>query len=298
MSQPTGPSAVKEGQRDRARFPFQGWVGSALVLTFWAVNWGLPGLRTHWAFFPLWLGYCLTVDALVFTRTGTSLIARSRSRYIAMFVISAPAWWLFELINLRTQNWVYVGAEAFSPLEYAFWTTLSFSTVVPAVFSSAELMASFGFVKRLPLGPKLVPIRRTTLIFFALGCISLLLLFLWPRDFFALAWLSIYFILEPLNIWIGNRNLTEWTRKPDWRPIYSLWLGVLLTALFWEMWNYLAFPKWIYSVPWNAGPHIFEMPLLGYGGYLPFALELFALYHFAVGILGQRASDFVHIDPT
>ena len=28
------------------------------------------------------------------------------------------------------------------------------------------------------------------------------------------------------------------------------------------------------------------MPLLGYLGYLPFALELFGLYHLVVGLLG------------
>ena len=31
------------------------------------------------------------------------------------------------------------------------------------------------------------------------------------------------------------------------------------------------------------------MPVLGYGGYLPFALELFALYHLFAGILGHGA---------
>jgi len=37
-----------------------------LVAVFWILNWSLSGLRTHWGFFPLWLGYALTVDALVF----------------------------------------------------------------------------------------------------------------------------------------------------------------------------------------------------------------------------------------
>ena len=55
----------------------------------------------------------------------------------------------------------------------------------------------------------------------------------------------------------------------------SLWLGVLLTAFFWEMWNYYSYPKWIYHVAWGDWLHVFEMPLLGYGD-LPFALELYA----------------------
>jgi hypothetical protein len=32
--------------------------------------------------------------------------------------------------------------------------------------------------------------------------------------------------------------------------------------------------------------YVFEMPLLGYGGYLPFGLEIYAAYHFLSGSLG------------
>ena len=60
----------------RLGFPVHGWVGVVLALVFWAVNWGGSGLRTFWAFFPMWLGYCLAVDGLVLWRTGTSLLAR------------------------------------------------------------------------------------------------------------------------------------------------------------------------------------------------------------------------------
>jgi hypothetical protein len=72
------------------RFPLHGWVGVTLVLIFWGVNWFASGLRTYWAFFPMWLGYCLTVDALVFLRTGTSLLTRDLRKYIGLFIVSAP----------------------------------------------------------------------------------------------------------------------------------------------------------------------------------------------------------------
>jgi hypothetical protein len=169
--------------------------------------------------------------------------------------------------------------------------------VLPAVLGSAELMASFGFVAHLPRGPRLVPSRRVTLAFFAAGCISLALMLAWPRFFFPLAWVGVYFIVEPINVWRGNRNLAEYTRRPDWRPVYALWLGVLMCAFFWEMWNFRSMPKWIYSIPWEAGPHVFEMPILGYGGYLPFALELYALYHFVMGFIGSGGTDYVHVEP-
>jgi hypothetical protein len=279
----------------RSKLPLQGWVGLGLILLFWVLNWTLEGARTHWGFFPLWLGYCLTVDGLVFWRTGTSLLTRSPRKYLGLFLVSAPVWWIFELLNVRTQNWTYIGAEIFAPFEYAFWTTLSFTTVIPAVFGSAELFASFGFVKGFKRGPSIVPDKKTTLTFFALGWLMLFLMLIWPRIFFPFIWLSLYFILEPVNVWLGNRSLAHWTQNGDWRPVIALWLGVLLTAFFWEMWNYYSYPKWIYHVPWGDGLHIFEMPLLGYGGYLPFALELYAIYHWASGLLGQKKIDYVKV---
>lgn len=279
------------------KFPFHGWFGLSLVIIFWILNWALSGPRTHWGFFPLWLGYCLLIDGLVFWRTGTSLLTRSWRKYIGLFIVSAPVWWIFELLNLRTQNWTYIGAEIFSPFEYAFWTTLSFTTVIPAVFGSAEFFASFDFIKRIKSGPVIGTGQRTTLTFFILGWLMLALMLIWPKIFFPFIWLSIYFILEPINVWLGNRSLAEWTKDGDWSPVITLWLGVLLTAFFWEMWNYFSFPKWIYHVPWGNWLHIFEMPLLGYGGYLPFALELYALYHLVIGLFGDKRSGYVKVLP-
>jgi hypothetical protein len=287
--------SISETETQGTTFAWYGWVGFALALGGWFLNWTLPGLRTEWAFFPMWLGYCLAVDAIVRMRTGTSLVTRSGRAFLGLFAASAPIWWVFEGVNLRTQNWIYLGAGQFAPLEYAFWTTLSFTTVVPAVFGAAELAASFGFLRRLGRGPRIGTDRRTTTLFFGAGCLMLALTLIWPAIFFPFAWICLYFILEPLNVWLGNRSLAERTQDGDWRPVLALWLGVLITAFFWEMWNFRSFPKWTYQVPWGDWLHIFEMPLLGYGGYLPFSLELFAAYHFVRGLWGQGRTSYVHL---
>ena len=280
---------------EKIKFPLHGWLGLILAGLFWFINWTFPGPRTNWGFFPMWLGYCLTVDGLVFWRTRTSLLTRSWRNYIGLFVISAPVWWTFEALNLRTQNWIYIGLKFFTPFEYVFWTTLSFSTVIPAVFGSAELIASFDFAKRIKRGPVIGTDKPTTIGFFVAGWIMLVGVLIWPELFFPFIWLSPFFIIEPLNIWLGNRSLADWTKKGDWRPVISLWMGVLLTAFFWEMWNYFSYPKWIYHVPWGGWLHIFEMPLLGYGGYLPFSLELFAIYHLVTSVVRHRTAGYVKV---
>ena len=272
-----------------ARWPWHGWLGLALVAVFWPLNWGLDGIRTHWGFFPLWLGYCLTVDAFTFVRTGSSLLTRSRRAYIGLFVASVPAWWLFELINERTRNWIYVDDGSIGPIEHALLASLAFSTVIPAVFGTAELIGSFKWVRRLAAGPRITPTPRVLAGFFIGGIVMLALTLAWPRYFYPFVWLSVFFILEPINHRLGHRTLLERSSERDWRPVISLWIGTLICGFFWELWNYWSFPKWIYDVPFVGFGHIFEMPVLGYGGYLPFALELFALYHLFAGILGYRA---------
>lgn len=274
-----------------ARFPAHGYVGLALVAIFWAVNWGLPGLRTHWAFFPLWLGFALTVDGLVYRRKGTSLLTRSPRAYIGLFLISAPIWWIFETLNARTLNWNYHGAEYFTWWQFFLLSSLSFTTVVPAVFGAAELASTFGWVQRLRRGPRVVPARRTLLFLFVAGWVALALLLAWPLYFFWLIWGIPYMIVEPVNHWLGGRTILDYTARRDWRPVIALCVGVLICAFFWEFWNFYSYPKWVYFVPWVGFLHVFEMPLLGYLGYLPFALELFALYHLAERIFRRDAQD-------
>ena len=176
-------------QSRASRWPVHGWVGLGLVALFWALNWSLAGVRTHWAFFPLWLGYCLTVDALVVWRKGHSLLTRRPRAYVGLFLISAPAWWLFELLNLRTQNWFYDGRQLFSDLEYFLLASLSFSTVMPAVFGTAELVSTFSWMRRIGRGPNIAPTPAALRGFFIAGWLMLALLLIWPRYCFPFLWL-------------------------------------------------------------------------------------------------------------
>ena len=265
--------------RPRARWALHGWMGLLLIAVCWPLNWLLPGLRSHLLFFPLWLGYVLTVDALVLQRCGTSILTRSRGGFTMLFVLSAPAWWLFELINLRTQNWHYVGAEDMGRLAYALTASLAFSTVIPAVFETAELARSFEWVDRLRRGPRIPKTRGTALVLFGLGLTMLGLVLGWPVYFYPFVWGSVYCLLEPLNVWLGKASLLEPLDRGDWRPVVALGLGALLCGFFWEMWNFYALPKWIYTTPGVEFLYVFEMPLLGFIGYIPFAFELYALFH-------------------
>ncbi len=272
----------------KLHWPRHGSAGIALIVTFWTLNWSVSGLHTHWMFFPLWLGYCLTVDGLTVLLKGDSLLTRSRKAYVSLFVISMPSWWLFEAINLRTRNWHYVGSEFFSPVAYAAWTSLSFATVLPAVFGTAELVASLWLTERIKRrsGPALS--KRMLFGMFALGCGMLALVLALPTYFFPFVWLSVFCVIDPINAWRGYGSLLRAAVARDWRVITSLSLGCVVCGVFWEMWNFYSYPKWIYAIPFVDFWRVFEMPILGYLGYIPFGWELFALYCLLTGLLGGR----------
>lgn len=276
--------------------PIYGWTGISLILIFWPLNWMLSGLRTHWGFFPLWLGFILTMDSLVYLRKGTSLIKRSTSLFIGLFIVSAPVWWLFEILNYVIKNWQYDGREYFTDMEYFLLASLSFSTVIPAVFEAAEFIGSFNWINKFQSRALLSKDERTLSRLFLIGIISLMLLLVFPAYFYYLVWLSVYLVIEPVNIRLKNPSLLDYTAKRDWRPIAALAIGSLMCGFFWEMWNYYSYPKWEYYLPMVNFLHIFEMPVLGYIGYIPFSFELYAVYHLLMGAFKKKSHrDYIQI---
>jgi len=269
---------------DIFRLPFHFYLGIILLTISWYLNWDLDGLRTHLLFFPLWLGYCLIIDGITYNRKGSSLLTRDWRKYVLLFIISIPVWWIFEGLNLRTQNWHYLGREHFTDLEYFLYASLCFSTVIPAVFGSAELAASFNWVRNIKPGPRISSGKISLTILMAIGIITLILLLLWPNYFYVFLWLSVFFIIDTFNHLNGHRSLVSYTDRKDWRPLIALALGCMICGFFWEMWNYYAYPKWIYHTPGVEFLYVFEMPVLGYLGYIPFSFELFAFYHLFVRI--------------
>jgi len=273
----------KESVKASGHWPLHGWVGLALVASMWPANWFLPGLRTQILFAPLWLGYTLSVDAVVLLRRGSSLWSRSRREFLLLFALSTPAWWLFELIDQRTRNWRYLGRSQFTNTQYFFLATICFATVIPAVFETAELVAGWRWVRELSTGWRMRATRRNQAILFLTGAIMLTLLLLWPRWFYPFTWLSLVFLFEPLAAWRTGGSLLDRLARGDWRQVLALALGALICGFFWELWNFHSYPRWVYDIPGLNHFHLFAMPAPGYLGYLPFGLELYLIAEILLG---------------
>ena len=74
--------------------------------------------------------------------------------------------------------------------------------------------------------------------------------------------------------------LTDLTRGSVER-FTCLMAGGYLCGFLWEVWNFWSASKWVYSAPFTPHLKYFEMPLAGFLGFGPFALEYFVMYAFA-----------------
>lgn len=258
------------------RIPIWILAGVALIAIWWPIAWFQVRPVSDYYFFPLWLGFILTVDGLVAVRTGTSLISRHRWRVGILFLLSVPLWWLFEAFNQILQNWHYHLPEPYSWIGYRLRASLAFSTVIPAVFVASELVASLKLDPLRFFGRRILS-QRTLLILHVGGWVMLALVLIWPKYAFPLVWVSVFFIVDPLATLKGGRSVGFHLRLGDWKPVFNVAAGTLLCGFFWEMWNILAMPKWTYSVPYVDFLRLFEMPALGYGGYISFGWEIFSL---------------------
>jgi hypothetical protein len=277
----------------RPRFPLYGVVGAGILLiggALFVARW-----RPVTLFFtPIaWTGYILLADAVVYRRLGTSFI-RGRPREFALMIPwSISAWLVFEFYNLRLHNWHYVGVPDSRPLQYlmAAW---SFATVFPGVLETADLVGSFGLFRGVRIPAWRLP-RAALYALMAAGVALLVVPLLVPADtsryLFGSVWLGFILLLDPLNYLRGGRSLLgELTRGRLRLPLTLLAAGVV-TGLLWESWNYWATARWVYTVPppLGWGPRIFEMPPLGFLGFLPFAIEIYCLQAFLLVLLGQKA---------
>ena len=272
-------SRRKEDPRKPAvPFPWWGWAGGGLCAASWILAWGrfpwMDGLQAH-TFTPLWIAFILLVNAFTVRRTGRCLMLSRTRPFLLLFPVSAVFWWSFEYLNRFVGNWRYTGVAEFGAVEYFLFATLPFSTVLPAVLSTRELLLSYpgfdgAFRDWRPLSPSHP--RAIGLAALLLSCTGLFSVGIVPNFAFPLVWVAPPTLLISLAALRGGPHAFSRITSGDWRPAISSVLAALLCGFFWETWNFGSYAKWVYTIPYVDALHVFEMPLLGYAGYLPFGV--------------------------
>jgi hypothetical protein len=85
-------------------------------------------------------------------------------------------------------------------------------------------------------------------------------------------WVAPLILFTAMDHVHGHTPLLAPLEKGDFRHLVGPAVAALICGFFWELWNFHSMAKWHYSLPFVQWGHIFEMPLLGYGGYLPFGV--------------------------
>jgi hypothetical protein len=265
------------------RFPGFGWFGLALGAVAWFLAWHryawFAPFQPH-TFVPLWAAYILVMNALCVQRSGRCLMTSHPGPYALLLPASAAFWWFFEYLNRYVWNWYYRGVDHMGAFEYAFYATCSFATVLPAVTATAEWLATFRpFADARLCGLARFDAHRPTSVaaFAAVAAVGLTGIVFCPNLTFPLLWISPLAVFLALQTLRGEATVLDGLRTGDWRLPVRFALSALICGGFWEMWNFHSYAKWVYAVPYVHAFQLFEMPAVGFAGYLPFGLECAAV---------------------
>ncbi len=274
------------------RFPFHGWVGvlillKGFILVIFTTGWFIHTYFTPW----MWTGYLLAADALLARLRGRSWLWPEPSRFLFLLPVSLALWLWFEFYNLHLRNWSYIGLPE-SGLLALFGYAWSFVTIWPALFITADLLEAFGL--RAGISPLRVSRRMLTGLLIS-GSIMALAPLLLPAHLaaytFVIVWIAYVPLCEPFAY--GSRKPEGEKGSGVQEEVHSLlrdleegiltrWLslgiGGLVCGFLWESWNMVATAKWVYIFPLFQNMKLFEMPLPGYLGFIPFAWEAWSMY--------------------
>jgi hypothetical protein len=276
-----------------AGLKIHGWIGLAIIgiseiLLFSEVSL----VRTF--FTPLvWSGYILFMDSLVHLQRGTSWVLDRPKEFLLLLPVSIGFWLIFEFFNLYLRNWHYVGLPEEIPLRLLGYAW-AFATIWPAILTTAEAMRGWKRISLSKVRPwKVSPMALLFSLAFGGFCLILPLITpsLIAHYLAAPVWVGFIFLLDPLNYWMGRDSLLLDLQKGDPGRLYSLILSGVTCGFLWEFWNFWAGARWYYTVPILGDIKVFEMPVLGYLGFPPFAVECFVMYSFLNNIFLSLGGD-------
>lgn len=236
-----------------------------------------------------WTGYILLIDGLVYKLRGSSWLTTNRAEFAFLAAVSIPLWVVFEGYNRLIQNWHYINLPGNLFVRY-FGYAWAFATISPGIFQTAELV---GALRGSKLSPAASGIRSAAYrlaaadyVSIAAGAAMLMWPVVLPSPYLAApVFLGFIFLLDPLNARAGDESLFSDVRRGRTDRLINLLVAGFVCGGLWEFWNFWARAKWIYTVPIVGDIKIFEMPVLGYFGFPPFALECFTMYVFTRRLL-------------
>lgn len=259
----------------RRHYPWWRFPAYAVFVCFVGLLWSrvsLFELIQPYANWLVWMSFIIVLNLHVHRLSSRAPMVRSPGRFLSLFLVSASGGWLFVYMNGYAQNWQWVGLGSESDIEYLIQITLTYSIVLPAVFSTFRLLyCSNRLHRKLYIGPGMKSLKNklTGIVLLIAGVVSCVGIGYLPRVFFPFIWISPLLLFGGLQIVFRNYSGMNSWRHGDWRWVGMWGLAGLFFGALRELWNFHSLVHWEYQFSLIEGIAVFELPLLGYLAYIP-----------------------------
>ncbi len=296
----------EQPEQPKVGYPLWFWLGLVAWLGTLILLWSKarqPLWYLHWSDLPLFWGFIFFLDGIVYKRNGgRSLIGEVPQEVVGIGLCSTLGWMLFEYLNFFVDdNWFYPNGGIISSEQFLLYAIIISSGLLTMAFEWYSLFTSFPALRqRFSQGIKIILPEwvKNVCLLLALG--GLFGSGLLPDTLFFSLWLAppllLAVALDKIGVWTPLRPIG----RGNWTPTLLFSLTYLVQGLCLECQNYfsgthdadgnLIFSEapayWVYSLPYVQTAKIFEMPVLGYLGYLPFGLYCWIWWITTATLLG------------
>ena len=228
---------------------------------------------------------------------------------------SVSGWMLYEYLNFYVNlNWYYpfshqLTGDKNNDQVFLLYSIIGSSGLLPMAFEWYDLMLTVPWLSNrfdagvkytMPTGRKIVLLIVALAGISCLGLFSLQIFYLWLWPL-----IIISIVLSFLKVWTPFTPI----KAGNWTPLLIFALAYLVQGFVMEGWNYFSAVHengeavrtytpayWAYKFPYVDGYEIFEMPVLGFLGYLPFSLYCWIWWIMYAVLLGIRTRYFDHTE--
>lgn len=265
------------------------WLGCLLFIPTAVIAWGKfsePKIIVNFSVIPLFWGFSLIIDGIVFKRTGGESIVENMPRtLLGIGLASISGWLIFEYLNFFVDdNWCYPAANLISNSAFYMYAIIGSAGLMPMTIEVYTLLNTFKILRnRYSHGPIIIINRPVQYIVLVTAILSTFAISYFPNALFFIIWfvplIVISLLLDILGLWTPFKPIAE---KGNWTPLALICMAQFFMGFLHESWNYLSGTHnplqtyspdyWEYSIPYVDAFHVFEMPILGYFGYIPFGV--------------------------
>jgi len=272
----------------QGKLPWWFWSAIPVALFFQILAWGKfsePAFLIRYSYVPIFAAYGTIIDGIVYRRNGgKSFFSQYGHIFFSVAVCSGINWAVFGYLNFFLGgNWYYPDGDAISVTAFMLYAFAGSMTLAPMVFVAYHLLKTFPILtKRYISGPKIIFPLWAKYLSLAVMVAGMFAVPFWPNELYPFLWVGPTFIFASIlgicNIWTPLTPI----KTGNWSPLAIIALAGFIQGFLWEGMNYYSASHapfhtnipgyWVYSIPYVEFGHIFEMPALGFFGYLPYGL--------------------------